>query len=163
MKTAGQKLAAPKTSKAKSNLPVLTTRQILEDFLTDEGKLTLTEVSSQVDIDPFIIASLVPDLIDYINSYEAYVVVDTVNKSNPENPPSFIFNSLYQEVHESTLKIEQELLTNDYEAEEGLIPCPKCKSKKVRTTQVQTRSADEPATLFNYCTICKNKWSRSAA
>lgn len=32
--------------------------------------------------------------------------------------------------------------------------CPKCKEKKCTVLQVQTRSADEPPTLFITCTVC---------
>jgi DNA-directed RNA polymerase subunit M/transcription elongation factor TFIIS len=32
--------------------------------------------------------------------------------------------------------------------------CPKCKEKKVTVTQKQTRSADEPSTLFIECKSC---------
>lgn len=40
---------------------------------------------------------------------------------------------------------------------EGILTCPKCKSKKTSYYQLQTRSADEPATNFCSC-LCGHRW-----
>ena len=40
---------------------------------------------------------------------------------------------------------------------EGLLTCPKCKSRKTTYYQMQTRSADEPATNFCSC-ACGYRW-----
>lgn len=45
----------------------------------------------------------------------------------------------------------------DDEEYEGLLTCPKCKSKKTTYYQMQTRSADEPATNFCSC-ACGHRW-----
>jgi transcription elongation factor S-II len=42
-------------------------------------------------------------------------------------------------------------------AYEGILTCPKCKSKKTSYYQMQTRSADEPATNFCSC-VCGHRW-----
>jgi len=42
-------------------------------------------------------------------------------------------------------------------AYEGILTCPKCKSKKTSYYQMQTRSADEPATNFCSC-LCGHRW-----
>jgi len=36
--------------------------------------------------------------------------------------------------------------------------CHRCKQRKCRYTQMQTRSADEPMTTFVTCTVCGNRW-----
>lgn len=41
---------------------------------------------------------------------------------------------------------------------EGLFECRKCKSKKTRYYQMQTRSADEPMTTFVTCLQCNTRW-----
>ncbi|EAN79459.1 transcription elongation factor s-II, putative [Trypanosoma equiperdum] len=41
-----------------------------------------------------------------------------------------------------------------------LFPCPSCKAKNCTWTQKQTRSADEPMTIFCICNICEHKWRR---
>jgi len=40
---------------------------------------------------------------------------------------------------------------------EGILVCPKCKSNKTSYYQLQTRSADEPATNFCSC-LCGHRW-----
>jgi DNA-directed RNA polymerase subunit M/transcription elongation factor TFIIS len=51
----------------------------------------------------------------------------------------------------------QMIKMKDDEAYEGLLTCPKCKSKKTTYYQMQTRSADEPATNFCSC-VCGHRW-----
>ena len=41
---------------------------------------------------------------------------------------------------------------------DGDITCPKCKGKKVHRIEKQTRSADESATVFCYCSTCGKRW-----
>ncbi|EIJ88268.1 hypothetical protein NEPAR06_0326 [Nematocida parisii] len=36
--------------------------------------------------------------------------------------------------------------------------CPECSFTKANYYQMQTRSADEPMTIFNTCTRCKHTW-----
>lgn len=36
--------------------------------------------------------------------------------------------------------------------------CPKCKSKKTLSVFMQTRSADEPTSVFMSCVECRNRW-----
>jgi DNA-directed RNA polymerase subunit M len=36
--------------------------------------------------------------------------------------------------------------------------CPKCKHTKARFWEIQTRSADEPATRFYKCVNCGHTW-----
>jgi len=41
---------------------------------------------------------------------------------------------------------------------DGDITCPKCHCKKVHRIEKQTRSADESATVFCYCSQCGKRW-----
>lgn len=41
----------------------------------------------------------------------------------------------------------------------GFLKCRKCSSTKVDVDQMQTRSADEPMTLFALCLECGNRWT----
>lgn len=43
---------------------------------------------------------------------------------------------------------------------DGMLVCRKCKSKKTTFVQMQTRSADEPMTVFATCLSCQNKWKQ---
>lgn len=47
------------------------------------------------------------------------------------------------------------------EAETYAFQCGKCKQRKTRYYQMQTRSADEPMTTFVTCANCNNKWKFS--
>ena len=38
------------------------------------------------------------------------------------------------------------------------IKCPKCKSEQIYEKSVQTRSADEAASIFRTCLNCNYKW-----
>jgi len=44
------------------------------------------------------------------------------------------------------------------EVADSVTPCRKCGSLKVTENSVQTRSADEGATSFFFCTKCKASW-----
>lgn len=47
---------------------------------------------------------------------------------------------------------------DDKENFEGMFTCGKCKSKKTKYYQMQTRSADEPMTTFVNCINCGKRW-----
>jgi len=63
-------------------------------------------------------------------------------------------------------KIKEENLFASYaaaeqEAETDAFQCGRCKQRKCRYRQAQTRSADEPMTTFVTCTVCNNRWKFS--
>ncbi|KAL6303618.1 transcription elongation factor [Sparassis latifolia] len=63
-------------------------------------------------------------------------------------------------------KIEEENLfktlgAEDAQAETDAFQCGRCKQRKCRYRQAQTRSADEPMTTFVTCTVCNNRWKFS--
>ncbi|KAK7039425.1 transcription factor S-II, central domain-containing protein [Favolaschia claudopus] len=59
-----------------------------------------------------------------------------------------------QNLHNSLGAVEQE-------AETSAFQCSKCKQRKCRYRQAQTRSADEPMTTFVTCVNCNNRWKFS--
>ena len=68
---------------------------------------------------------------------------------------------MFPERYDSFLKDREELfnkMKHVEEIEDGLLQCGRCKSRKVKYHEMQTRSADEPATLFCHCTKCNNRW-----
>jgi len=58
------------------------------------------------------------------------------------------------------LKIKRDTsrFTNNIEASTDMFKCRKCKSKKCTYYEMQTRSADEPATIFITCLDCGKNW-----
>ena len=44
---------------------------------------------------------------------------------------------------------------------EGVYKCKKCGGKKTTQSEMQTRSADEPMTIFIHCVDCGNSWKAS--
>ena len=44
------------------------------------------------------------------------------------------------------------------EVQDGILSCPRCKSKKTEYVEVQTRSADEPTTKKCLCNDCEYRW-----
>ncbi|KAI0821760.1 transcription elongation factor [Trametes gibbosa] len=66
----------------------------------------------------------------------------------------------------ANLKIAQENLfktlgAEEVQAETDAFQCSRCKQRKCRYRQAQTRSADEPMTTFVTCTVCNNRWKFS--
>jgi transcription elongation factor S-II len=57
-------------------------------------------------------------------------------------------------------KIKKDRLkyTNNIEASTDMFTCGKCKSKKCTYYEMQTRSADEPTTVFVTCLNCGKNW-----
>ncbi|KAI0048175.1 transcription elongation factor [Auriscalpium vulgare] len=49
----------------------------------------------------------------------------------------------------------------EQQAETDAFQCGRCKQRKCRYRQAQTRSADEPMTTFVTCTNCNNRWKFS--
>ena len=47
------------------------------------------------------------------------------------------------------------LIYNEKTSEKGIFNCPKCKSFKIEMEEKQTRSADEPMTIFCKCEECE--------
>lgn len=53
------------------------------------------------------------------------------------------------------------LAAAEQQAETDAFQCSRCKQRKCRYRQAQTRSADEPMTTFVTCTVCGNRWKFS--
>lgn len=46
----------------------------------------------------------------------------------------------------------------DVRQEDSLLTCPKCHQRRVDHFTKQTRSADEPETIFAHCLACNHRW-----
>jgi len=55
-------------------------------------------------------------------------------------------------------QMEDEMVERKEDVTESEYTCAACKSKRIARRLKQTRSADEPATVFLRCTACSNRW-----
>ena len=81
---------------------------------------------------------------------EAYVSNVLRSMKGLENPEYEDFKTRYHE----TIAKAKVLLSEKTKSSSGLFQCRRCKSFDVDTEQKQTRSADEPMTIFCLCTKC---------
>ena len=75
--------------------------------------------------------------------------------------PFLIHQELAPEQWESLLEEKRkrdQSIYSEEEVEDGDFQCGKCKSRKCKWYQLQTRSADEPMTTFVQCTKCSARW-----
>jgi DNA-directed RNA polymerase subunit M/transcription elongation factor TFIIS len=73
----------------------------------------------------------------------------THQEMNPER-----WNTLIQQ----KIKRDASRFETNIEASTDMFTCKKCKSKKCTYYELQTRSADEPATIFITCLDCGKHW-----
>lgn len=64
----------------------------------------------------------------------------------------------WKELIEIKMKRDKCKFENNIEAATDVFTCRKCKSNKCTYYQMQTRSADEPMTVFVQCCNCGNRW-----
>lgn len=82
-------------------------------------------------------------------------------KLMPWMKPWEIFPDLWVEAFEEVARLQlnreaaEVKLPDDYQSQ---AQCRKCKAYKVTWVEMQTRSADEPATIWWNCHSCSNRW-----
>ena len=62
---------------------------------------------------------------------------------------------LDQKIHKDMRK---EYFKREIQQQDGFFKCGRCKSMKTTYFQMQTRSADEPMTVFVSCLSCGRNW-----
>lgn len=72
--------------------------------------------------------------------------------------PWEIFPEKWEAVFERVAKMELMRSRGYNRAPEGMFQCAKCKSRECSTVQLQTRSADEPMTVYVFCSSCTHRW-----
>ena len=93
-----------------------------------------------------------PDLLEQIKNREIKpenVAFMTHQELNPEH---------WKEYIERKIKRDSTKYTTNIEASTDMFTCKKCKSKKCTYYELQTRSADEPTTVFITCLDCGKHW-----
>lgn len=104
------------------------------------------------------------------------------NLTNPKNPgllekvrskdmgfkklvrasPAELFPELWEPVYErvAAKQLRKQLTVDVESVPDGAFTCNKCKSRKTTFIELQTRSADEPMTLFIQCLACQRRWKQ---
>lgn len=137
------------------------------------------KIASQVEYEVYTLLQRNPST----NNAESYrekiksLFLNLRDKSNPELKLNVLrgdlsasqFSSMTPEELKSKKRVEEEKKVREanlfkaqaakpQEAETDQFKCGKCKQRKCRYYQMQTRSADEPMTTFVTCINCGNKW-----
>jgi transcription elongation factor S-II len=80
----------------------------------------------------------------------------------PHRVPFMTSRELYpehwQQLADEQLKRETTLLEGPQEEGANMFTCRRCKKSKTRHWEMQTRSADEPMTIFVRCLNCGKEW-----
>jgi DNA-directed RNA polymerase subunit M/transcription elongation factor TFIIS len=66
----------------------------------------------------------------------------------------------WEDIIDRKIKRDISKFTNKMEASTDMFTCRKCKSKRCTYYELQTRSADEAATLFITCIDCGKNWTQ---
>jgi len=72
--------------------------------------------------------------------------------------PEEMFPEKWEEIRKKQKEEEKFLYENHRKATSKRIKCFACGERQVCTTEQQTRSADEPMTVFYECLNCNNRW-----
>lgn len=99
----------------------------------------------------------------YINLKNQNLLQQIKNKEITAQSVAFMTHQEFRPEHWSALiqqKIKRDAAkyTMNIEASTDMFTCKKCKSKKCTYYELQTRSADEPATIFVTCLDCGKHW-----
>lgn len=93
-----------------------------------------------------------PDLLNQIKSKEVSgqnVAFMTHQEFEPEK---------WQDLIDRKAKRDSTKFSNNIEASTDMFTCKKCKSNRCTYYELQTRSADEPSTIFVTCLDCGKRW-----
>jgi transcription elongation factor S-II len=92
------------------------------------------------------------ELLDHLKSGE--ITGQTLaNMTHQEMNPQH-----WKELIDKKRKRDENKYTNNAQASTDMFTCRKCKSKRCTYYELQTRSADEPATIFITCLECGKNW-----
>ena len=132
--------------------PIFNTEQIKK--LTDL-KLTNGENIFTLNLDG---RGLAYSMITQFQKYGYDTVYDFLKNKTWNNRDQILLESPMMEKTREGVRLENELYRNKNEIEKGDVKCPKCSSTEVLIGESQTRSADEPMTLFFKCVACNHPW-----
>lgn len=69
-----------------------------------------------------------------------------------------VFPEVWRQLVETKMKKDEKLGELDLQPMTDQFKCGRCKKRDIVYYEKQTRSADEPSTLFMFCLNCSNSW-----
>jgi DNA-directed RNA polymerase subunit M/transcription elongation factor TFIIS len=149
------------TGAVQINIPVVKPTEVktLSDYipeLTAEQKTEIDKINIGTSEDP----DYNEAVITIVNTIKTLGYDKTINymKSVKGGPREFIFNTPLNSQLEETYNINLDALKEKEKGVTGVFHCPRCGSDKSRSARKQTRSADEPETIFVTCLACYMKY-----
>ena len=109
-------------------------------------------------------------LFELINPESQLFNLDLVNNINSGNINSYnlinmkpweLCDTLWKDILEEQTKNDKIIIDKTPIYTTDQFTCSKCKNNKCKTYSLQTRSADEPMTIFVNCITCDNTWRMS--
>jgi transcription elongation factor S-II len=99
----------------------------------------------------------------YLNLQHPDLLEQVRNKEIPAQTLAFMTHQEMRPEHwvamiEKKVKRDASKYTSNVEASTDMFTCKKCRSKRCTYYEMQTRSADEPATIFITCLDCGKHW-----
>lgn len=84
----------------------------------------------------------------------------SINLSCPNCPYTYKLTSILKNTSCNKTKALAKIIGEDdlKYANKCQAKCPKCTNNEALFLEVQTRSADEPSTIFYQCTVCRFDW-----
>lgn len=77
------------------------------------------------------------------------------------NKPWELYTEHWKDIVEEQNKNDKIIIDKTAEFTTTQFTCSKCKNNECKTYSLQTRSADEPTTIFVNCIKCNNTWKMS--
>ena len=90
----------------------------------------------------------------YLTDNLSNINLDTIGDMNYQE----LFPSHWKKLLDKKYKRQEDLYESKQEAMTDEFKCKRCKSRKTTYYEMQTRSADEPMTIFITCLNCGNRW-----
>lgn len=97
-----------------------------------------------------------PDAVKIIKN----IGIDDIKVSVQKNPFDLFESCAWSTEKDKSESFEKKM---QYRKTTDVYKCKNCKKRKTLVREMQTRSADEPATLFIECANCQYTWHMSAA
>lgn len=107
-----------------------------------------------------VVLNLSPD--SYVQNHRLHLRLSEEHEFTPRDiafmSPDNMFPERWRDIMDIKLKREQNLGEIELTAMTDAFKCSRCKKRECVYYERQTRSADEPMTLFITCLNCNNSW-----